>query len=150
MGSQRSHFRLVGGSAAGTPNKFPLSFFQLSSGGFSGGMNGPCASTAKCKPLDGLNVWETIAEGKPSPRTEVIYNVEPFRAAVRQGDWKCIWRSMIPTSVDLYNLAEDPLGTHNLVSVKNLAENERFIREHVTSIGRFYKFQQGQVLAGTH
>jgi arylsulfatase A-like enzyme len=43
--------------------------------------------------------------GKPSPRTEVVYNVEPFRGAVRQGDWKLIWRTLIPTSVDLYNLA---------------------------------------------
>jgi arylsulfatase A-like enzyme len=50
----------------------------------------------------------------------------------------------------LYNLAEDPAGTHNVVSVKNLAENERFIRDHVTSIGKFYKFQQGEVLAGAH
>ena len=74
------------------------------------------ASTAKCKPLDGLNVWDTIAEGKPSPRTEVIYNVEPFRAAVRQGDWKLIWRSMIPTSVDLYNLAEDPYEKNNVAA----------------------------------
>src|SRR5438046_2087251 len=74
------------------------------------------ASTAKCKPLDGVNVWDTIAEGKPSPRTEVIYNVEPFRAAVRQGDWKCIWRSMIHTSVDLYNLAEDPYEKNNVVA----------------------------------
>ena len=74
------------------------------------------ASTAKCKPLDGLNVWPTIAEGKPSPRTEVIYNVEPFRGAVRQGDWKLIWRTLIPTSVDLYNLAEDPYEKNNLAA----------------------------------
>ena len=60
------------------------------------------ASTAKSKPLDGVNVWDTIAKGMPSPRTEVNYNVEPFRGAVRQGDWKLIWRSLIPTSVDLY------------------------------------------------
>lgn len=74
------------------------------------------ASTAKCKPLDGVNVWDTIAEGKASPRTEVVYNVEPFRGAVRQGDWKCIWRSLIPTSVDLFNLAEDPYEKNNLAA----------------------------------
>ena len=43
------------------------------------------ASTAECKPLDGLNVWETISANKPSPRTEIGYNVEPFRGAVREG-----------------------------------------------------------------
>jgi arylsulfatase A-like enzyme len=72
------------------------------------------ASTDKGKPLDGVNVWDTIAENKPSPRKEVIYNVEPFRGAIRQGDWKLIWRSLIPTSVDLYNLAEDPGEKNNL------------------------------------
>ena len=74
------------------------------------------ASTAKCKPLDGVNVWPTIASGASSPRSEVIYNVEPFRGAVRQGDWKLIWRTLIPTSVDLYNLAEDPYETKNLAA----------------------------------
>lgn len=74
------------------------------------------ASTAKCKPLDGVNVWDTIAQGKESPRTELVYNVEPFRGAVRQGDWKLIWRSLIPTSVDLYNLADDPYEKNNVAS----------------------------------
>ena len=83
------------------------------------------ASTAKSKPLDGLNVWETIAKGKPSPRTEIVYNVEPFRAALRQGDWKLIWRAMLPSSVDLYNLAQDPSETHNLASA-NLAKVAAF------------------------
>jgi len=74
------------------------------------------ASTSKCKPLDGLNVWQTIAEGKPSPRTEIVYNIEPFRAAIRQGDWKLIWRTLLPSSVDLYNLAEDPSEKNNLAA----------------------------------
>lgn len=74
------------------------------------------ASTAKCKPLDGVNVWDTIAEGKESPRKEIVYNIEPFRAALRLGDWKLIWRSMLPTSVDLYNLAEDPSEKNNVAA----------------------------------
>jgi arylsulfatase A-like enzyme len=74
------------------------------------------ASTAKCKPLDGTSVWDTIAAGDPSPRTEIVYNVEPFRAALRQGDWKLIWRTMLPSSVDLYNLAADPSEANNLAA----------------------------------
>jgi arylsulfatase A-like enzyme len=74
------------------------------------------ASTAKCKPLDGVNVWATLAEGRASPRTEVVYNVEPFRGAVREGDWKLIWRTLIPTSVDLYNLADDPYEKNNVAA----------------------------------
>ncbi len=74
------------------------------------------ASTAKCKPLDGINVWGTIASGTPSPRSEFVYNIEPFRGALRQGDWKLIWRSMLPSSVDLYDLSKDPSEQNNLAA----------------------------------
>ena len=72
------------------------------------------APTTKCKPLDGMDVWETISENKPSPRTEIIYNIEPFRGAVRQGDWKLIWRTVLPSNVEFYNIAEDPYEKNNL------------------------------------
>ena len=72
------------------------------------------APTTKCKPLDGMDVWETISENKPSPRTEIIYNLEPFRGAVRQRDWKLIWRTVLPSNVELYNIAEDPYEKNNL------------------------------------
>lgn len=74
------------------------------------------ASTAKCKPLDGMNLVDTIVDGKPSPRTEFFYNVEPFRGGIRQGDWKLIWRTPIPSSVDLYNIAEDPYEKNNVAA----------------------------------
>ena len=92
------------------------------------------ASTEKCKPLDGVNVWDTIAEGKASPRTEVIYNVEPFRGAVRQGDWKLIWRAMIPMSVDLYNLAEDPFEKKNLAAEN--ADKVKAMQDRLNALGK--------------
>ena len=74
------------------------------------------ASTEKCKPLDGVNQWPTISEGKPSARTEIIYNVEPFRAGVREGDWKLIWRVMLPAAVELYNIKTDPYEKDNVAA----------------------------------
>jgi arylsulfatase A-like enzyme len=74
------------------------------------------ASIAKCKPLDGLDVWGTISEGKMSPRTEVVYNIEPFHAAVRQGEWKLIWRPTLPSSEELYNIAQDPSEKNNVAA----------------------------------
>ena len=74
------------------------------------------ASTAKCKPLDGLDVWETIAQGKPSLRTEIVLNVEPYRGGLRQGDWKLVWHAMLPSRVELFDLAKDPGEAHDLAA----------------------------------
>jgi len=73
-------------------------------------------STAKSKPLDGMNMWETVSSGKTSPRTEVVYNIEPYRAAVRQGDWKLVWKIALPNKVELFNIAADPGEKDNLAA----------------------------------
>ena len=74
------------------------------------------ASTAKCKPLDGVEAWKTISEGAPSPRAEVVYDVEPFRAALRQGEWKLVWQTTLPSRTELFDLKNDPSETKDVAA----------------------------------
>ena len=72
------------------------------------------AQLGKNKQLDGLNVWPAISEGKPSPRDEVVYNIEPFRGAVRKGDWKLVWQALLPPRMELFDISHDTSETTNL------------------------------------
>jgi hypothetical protein len=60
----------------------------------------------------------TKASGKkkPAPRTEIVYNVEPFCAGIREGDWKLVWRTPLPATVELYNIAPDPSEKNNVAA----------------------------------
>jgi arylsulfatase A-like enzyme len=72
------------------------------------------AKLGKNKPLDGIDMWPMLGEGGASPRTEVVYNIEPMTAAVRQGDWKLVWKAALPQRVELYDLSKDTSETTNL------------------------------------
>ncbi len=74
------------------------------------------AGTEKSKPLDGMNVWGALAEGKPSPRNEIVYNVDPMGGAVREGDWKLVWKAALPQKLQLFDLAADPSETTDLAA----------------------------------
>jgi arylsulfatase A-like enzyme len=74
------------------------------------------ASVDGTQPLDGTDVWATIADRAPSPRTEVVNNVEMFRGAVRDGDWKLVVRATLPMQSALYNLATDPGETTDVAA----------------------------------
>jgi arylsulfatase A-like enzyme len=68
----------------------------------------------KNKPLDGVDAWSTISEGKATPRSEMVYNIEPYRAGVRKGDWKLVWTTLLPPTVELFDLSKDPYEKTNL------------------------------------
>ena len=82
------------------------------------------ASLSGTKPLDGLDQWAAIAEGKPSARNEVVIDVEPVRAALREGDYKLVWQATLPSRVELYDLKADPGEKNNLAA----AQPERVAR----------------------
>ena len=66
----------------------------------------------KNKPLDGMDVWTTINQGAPSPRTEIVYNLEPYRAGIRQGDWKLV--AAHDEQWHLYDLSKDRAENYDL------------------------------------
>jgi arylsulfatase A-like enzyme len=76
------------------------------------------APLAGTQPLDGVDQWAAIAEGKASARAEVVIDVEPFRAALREGDYKLVWQTTLPSRVELYDLRADPGEKNNLAAAQ--------------------------------
>jgi arylsulfatase A-like enzyme len=75
------------------------------------------ASLEQKLPLDGLDAWPTIEQGKPSPHQEILLNVERDRGAIRRGPWKLLSARKLPgtpATVELFNLADDPFEKTNL------------------------------------
>ncbi len=67
-------------------------------------------------PMDGKDIWPTLAEGKPSPHEDILINVEAFRGAIRKGGWKLIKIALLPGKTELFDLATDPGETTNVAA----------------------------------
>ena len=77
-----------------------------------------------------VDVWPAIAEGKPSPRTEVVYDIEPFRRGLRgRATGSSCGSTTLPSKVELFNLAQDP-GEKNERRRVNPAEGGRAAAAH--------------------
>jgi arylsulfatase A-like enzyme len=95
-------------------------------------------------PLDGLDIWPCITQGKESPHQEILLNTTPSTGAIRVGNWKLVLNGQRRSNdeedndqpgdskkqredrkgtdqeskMELFNLAEDPYEK------KNLAESQ--------------------------
>jgi arylsulfatase A-like enzyme len=65
-------------------------------------------------PFDGKNIWPALAENQPSPHEDILINVEPFRGAVRKGNWKLVKIALLPGKTELFDLEKDPGEKHNV------------------------------------
>lgn len=86
-----------------------------------------CGAKAGQKlPVDGLDIWPTLTQGKPSPHDAILLNTTPNAGAIRTGDWKLVVRDGTDdpdggtpknpgkASIELFNLKDDPYEKTNL------------------------------------
>ena len=66
------------------------------------------------KPFDGKDVWDSFAEGKPSPHEEILINVEVYRGSIIKGKWKLVKIAILPGKTELFDLSKDPYEKVNL------------------------------------
>ena len=90
-------------------------------------------------PLDGIDVWPTIVDGKPSPHQEILINATPHSGAIRAGNWKLVVNGKMANagfdgeavkdspkalSLELFDLSKDPYEKTNLAESENAKATE--------------------------
>ncbi len=87
----------------------------------------PTDKENQIKPIDGIDAWPVIAEGRLSARDDILIHVDEFRGAVLVGDWKLILYSSLPSRLELYNVADDPSEEFNQAE-RNVERVEKLLK----------------------
>jgi arylsulfatase A-like enzyme len=93
------------------------------------------AKAEQALPVDGRDVWPTLAQGKPTPHDAILLNTTPAGGALRAGDWKLVVKNGTdnpdgeaakagPKTVELFNLKNDPHEKTNLASSETARVDE--------------------------
>ena len=97
--------------------------------------------------VDGLDIWPTLTQGKPSPHDAILINTTPNNGAVRAGDWKLVVKNGPDDpdggepkkkdgkeSVELFNLKDDPYEKTNLADKQ--AEKVKELKTTLTGFAK--------------
>ncbi|HEY7309826.1 MAG TPA: arylsulfatase [Gemmataceae bacterium] len=104
-----------------------------------------CGAKARQKlPVDGLDIWPTLARGKPSPHDAILLNTTPRTGAVRAANWKLVVKQGADDPdggpakpdakgpVELFNLKDDPYEKTNLTD-----KNPEKVKELKTTLAGY-------------
>jgi len=89
------------------------------------------------KPLDGKDIWATLAEGKPSPHEDILVNVEAFRGGIIKGQWKLVKIALLPGKTELFDLIADPGEKDNVAE-----QNPEVVRDLESRLMAYAKQQK--------
>ncbi|HWL15268.1 MAG TPA: arylsulfatase [Opitutus sp.] len=114
------------------------------------------ASLDQPLPLDGRDMWSSLAAGAPSPHEELLINVGVAGGAIRVGDWKLVLngkvkdgleggtetderremkrRARLTPQIELFNLADDPFEKTNLAASR--PDQVARLQERLDTYGR--------------
>ena len=76
------------------------------------------ANLAQQLPIDGLDAWPTIAEGKPSPHDAILLNASPTTGAILMGNWKLVLNGAVGDAFNANATAVDATGATKPIVVK--------------------------------
>ena len=84
-----------------------------------------------------MDIWATVAEGKPSQHDDILVNVEAFRGAIIKGQWKLIRIALLPGKTELFDLTADPREKDNVAE-----QNPEVVRDLESRLIAYAKDQK--------